>query len=151
MNDITRMLFVAHIISIIIYRMKKACLRIAGGCFTNILQALQNNVAKIYNARNHIYGENFKLKLCTCVQSLQIFSFKFSSEIWFLQNTNFKTISWRARTLLLKHPPPVSQGPVSQSFVKFLISSYINFILSPWYLFISLTDKYKALQLESNQ
>ena len=38
-------------------------------CFTNILLALQNNLVKIHNARNHIYGENFKLKLYTCAQS----------------------------------------------------------------------------------
>ena len=31
---------------------------------------IQNNLAKICNARNHIYGENFKLKLCTCTQSM---------------------------------------------------------------------------------
>ena len=31
--------------------------------------ALQMNLAKIGNARNHIYSENFKLKLCTCAQS----------------------------------------------------------------------------------
>ena len=42
---------------------------ISGGCFTNVSQALQNNLAKIYNARNDIYGANFKLKLCTCAQS----------------------------------------------------------------------------------
>ena len=40
-----------------------------GGCFTNASRALQNNLAKIYNARNHIYGENFKLKLCMLAQS----------------------------------------------------------------------------------
>ena len=33
-----------------------------GGCFTNVSRALQNNLAKIYNARNNIYAENFKLK-----------------------------------------------------------------------------------------
>ena len=43
-----------------------------GGCFTNVSRALQNNLAKIYNARNHIYGENFKLKLCTCAQSMAL-------------------------------------------------------------------------------
>ena len=26
-------------------------------------------ISKLYNARNHIYGENFKLKLCMCAQS----------------------------------------------------------------------------------
>ena len=40
-----------------------------GGCSTNISRALQNNRANIYNASNHIYGENFKLKLCTFAQS----------------------------------------------------------------------------------
>ena len=40
-----------------------------GGCFTNVSRALQNSPAKIHNTRNHIYGENFKLKLCTCAQS----------------------------------------------------------------------------------
>ena len=44
----------------------------SGGCFTNVSRALQNNLAKIYNARNHIYGENFKLKLCTCAQSMAL-------------------------------------------------------------------------------
>ena len=40
-----------------------------GGCFTNASRALQRNLAKIYNARNHNYSENFKLKICTCAQS----------------------------------------------------------------------------------
>ena len=44
----------------------------AGGCFTNVWCALQNNLAKLYNARNHIYGENFRLKLCTCAQSMAL-------------------------------------------------------------------------------
>ena len=43
-----------------------------GECFTNISIALQNNLVKIYNARNHIYDENFKLKLCTCAQSMAL-------------------------------------------------------------------------------
>ena len=29
----------------------------AGGCFTNVSRAPQNTLAKIYNTRNHIYGE----------------------------------------------------------------------------------------------
>ena len=41
-----------------------------GKCFTDISWALQNNLAKIYNARNPIYGENFKLSLCTCAQNM---------------------------------------------------------------------------------
>ena len=43
-----------------------------GGCFTNVPRALQNNLAKINHAGNHIYGENFKLKLCTGAQSVAL-------------------------------------------------------------------------------
>ena len=43
-----------------------------GGCFTNFSWALQNNLAKIHNAKNHICVENFKLKLCTCAQSMAL-------------------------------------------------------------------------------
>ena len=52
-----------------------ACCKVgqrAGGCFTNVSWALQNNLAKIHNVRNHIYGENFKLKLCTCAQGMAL-------------------------------------------------------------------------------
>ena len=40
------------------------------GCFTNVLRALQHNLVKIYNARNHIYDENSKLKFGTWGQSM---------------------------------------------------------------------------------
>ena len=40
----------------------------AWDCFIKISRALQNNFAKIYNAKNHIYGVNFKLKLYTKFQ-----------------------------------------------------------------------------------
>ena len=43
------------------------------GCFINVSRALQKDLSKIYNARNHIYGENFKLKLCPCAQSQAYF------------------------------------------------------------------------------
>ena len=43
-----------------------------GGCFIKVSRALQNNLAKIHNARDHLYGENFKLKLCTCAQSMAL-------------------------------------------------------------------------------
>ena len=52
------------------------------GLFTNISSAFQNNLAKIYNARNHIYGANVKLKLCTCAQTIVLGSrTKFQLEI----------------------------------------------------------------------
>ena len=44
----------------------------AGGCFTSVSRVLQNNLAKIHNARNHFYGENFKLKIRTCAQSMAL-------------------------------------------------------------------------------
>ena len=56
-------------------RWSQPCLQVfwwPGGCFTNVSQALQNNLAKIHNTRNHIYGENFKLELCTCAQSMAL-------------------------------------------------------------------------------
>ena len=47
-----------------------------------VSRALQNNLAKIHNARNHIYGENFMLKLCTCAQTIALGSrTKFQLEI----------------------------------------------------------------------
>ena len=53
-----------------------------GGCFTKVSRALQNNLAKIHNARNHISDDNFKLKLCTCAQSYALGSrTKFQLEI----------------------------------------------------------------------
>ena len=45
---------------------------IHGGCLTNVSRVIQNSLAKIYNARNHIYSENFELKLCTCAQSMAL-------------------------------------------------------------------------------
>ena len=43
-----------------------------GCCFTDVSRALQNNLTKIHNGRNHISRENFKLKLCTCAQSMAL-------------------------------------------------------------------------------
>ena len=48
------------------------CMREPGGCFTNVSRALQKNLAKIYNTRNYINGDNSKLKLCTCAQSMAL-------------------------------------------------------------------------------
>ena len=43
-----------------------------GGCFTNVSQALQNNITKIHNTKNHNYGENFKHKLRSCAQNIAL-------------------------------------------------------------------------------
>ena len=53
-----------------VYKLQCNSARSLRGCFTNISWALQNILAKINNIRYHIYGENFKLKLRTCAQSL---------------------------------------------------------------------------------
>ena len=51
---------------------KKEISRGSGGCFTNVSRALQNDLAKIYIVRNNISVENFKLKLCTRAQSMDL-------------------------------------------------------------------------------
>ena len=80
-----------------------------GGCFTNVSRAVQNNLPRLYNARKHIYGENFKPKLCTCTQShplgthdVQSFTLKFSCN-----KQIFESIFWRAHKMLMTPPPPV--------------------------------------------
>ena len=44
----------------------------AWGCFTDVSAARQNNLTKIHNARNQIYGENSKLKFCTSAQTMAL-------------------------------------------------------------------------------
>ena len=79
------------------------------GCFTNVLRALQNNLAKIYNARNHIYSEKFKLKLSTYAQSIALcMHTKFQLEILIRRTISAihkfrKNIFRRARETLVKH------------------------------------------------
>ena len=89
----------------------------SGGCFTNVSRAFPNNLTKIHNTRNHIYGDNFKLKLCTCAQSMacahvQSFSLTFASQVLFLKYTNSERIFWRARETLVKHPPGYADCPI---------------------------------------
>ena len=79
-------------------------------CFTNILRALQNNIAKIHNARNHIYGKKFKLKLCMCVQSMALGTCtNFQLEIRIRSTVSaihkFQEDVWRAHETLVKQLP----------------------------------------------
>ena len=70
-----------------------------GGCFTNVSQALQRNLAKIHNAKNPIYGENFKLKLCMCAQSHALGTHtKFQLEI-LIRSTIFAIHKFREKIL----------------------------------------------------
>ena len=111
-----------------------------GGRFTNVSRALQNNLAKIYNARNNIYAENFKLKLCTCAQSMALGTHtKFQPEILirmrFWLDTNFERIFWRARKTLVKHPPAVTwhtTPPPSGQIDPDLRAKYSAGLWSPW-------------------
>ena len=79
------------------------------GCFTNTSQALKNNPTKIYNARNHIKGENFKLKLCTCAQSTALGTHA-SFQLWIRIRgmisaiQKFQRTFRRAHKMLVKHP-----------------------------------------------
>ena len=43
-----------------------------GGCFTNVSRALQKILSKFVYCTNSTCDENFKLKLCTCAQSLAL-------------------------------------------------------------------------------
>ena len=45
------------------------CVAIPGGCFTDVLRALQDILSKFVYRRNLTSYETFKLKLCTCAQS----------------------------------------------------------------------------------
>ena len=46
--------------------------RVSGGCFTNVSRALQDLLSKAVYCRNRTSYENFKLKLCTCAQSMAL-------------------------------------------------------------------------------
>ena len=48
-----------------------------GGCFTKVSRALQNVISKFVYCRNRTSYENFKLKLCTCAQSMAYFGHGF--------------------------------------------------------------------------
>ena len=76
------------------------------GCSTNAFRALQNSLAKIYNARNHIYDEYFKLKLCTCAQSHALSTrTKLQLEVLPLCNTQISRGYLGETLTLVKHPP----------------------------------------------
>ena len=85
------------------------------GCFTNDSRALQNNFVKIYNARNHIYGGNFKLEFCTCVQSIALgtctkFQLKISHEKYDFCNTHISREYFEE--FLVKQPPGLTTNRI---------------------------------------
>ena len=93
---------------------------IPGVCFTNVPWDLQNNIAKIHNTRKHIYDENFKLKLCTCAQSMALGTrTKFKLEIFIIS-----TISalHKFRENILESSRNVSETTTSDSATPLLVS-----------------------------
>ena len=95
------------------------CFGDIGGCFTNVSRAPQNILAKIHNTRNHIYGENFNLKICTCAQSKALVTrTKFQIEILITSTIcaihKLRKNFWGARKTLVKQPPGPWVDPVWQ-------------------------------------
>ena len=60
-----------------------------------------NHLAKIYNTRNHIYGKNFKLKLCTCTKF--DFQLEILIRITISAIQNFERLFQRALEILMTH------------------------------------------------
>ena len=99
-----------------------------GGCFTNVSRALQRNLAKIHNAINPIYGENFTLKLCTCAQSIALGTHtKFQLEI-LIRSTIFAIHKFREK--ILESSRNVSETtPSNAENVSIWWRHYIDIIL----------------------
>ena len=86
-----------------------------GGCFSNVSRALQNNLAKIYNSRNNIYADNFKLKICTCTQSMALVTrTKFQLEI-LIRNTIL--VIYKFRENILESARNVCETPPDRQHV----------------------------------
>ena len=51
-----------------------------------------------------VLGQLFTMIECACSVAVQSFSLKFSSQILFVQYTNFERIFWRAHETLVKQP-----------------------------------------------
>ena len=84
----------------------------AGGCFTNVLQALQNILSKSVYCKNRTSYVNFKLKLCMSAQSHALdmrtnlsFRLKFWPEMWFMALYIFARLFWNACKTLVKQAP----------------------------------------------
>ena len=76
----------------------------SGDCFSNVSQVFQNNLAKKYNARNHIYCENSQADtLYVCTKHENQLEILISSTIYALY-TNFERLFWVARETSVKHP-----------------------------------------------
>ena len=103
----------------------------------------KNRYAKIYNARNHIDGENFKLKFCTCAENYSRgtrtkFQHEILIKVRFLQYNNCERIFWRARETLVKHPLVISYQKCFLLSLDFVVRDFRvsnNFLKSELYAF----------------
>ena len=101
-----------------------------GGCFTNVLQALQHIISKFMYCRNHTY-ENFKLKLCMYSQSHALgMRTKFQLEMWFPVLCIFARLFWRAHKMLLKQPLSINSHGFDLVWPEYssLINQRVNFV-----------------------
>ena len=105
--------------------MRVNTLLVSWGWFTNVSQALQSNLTNIYNARNHSYGENFKLKQCTCSQSMALGTrTKVQLEI------PIRNIIQKFRETILESSRNVSDTPLCKSNGTFFSDMGINELTS---------------------
>ena len=109
---------------------------LSGGCFTNVSRALQNNLAKIYNARNNISVENFKLKLCTGAQSMALVTrTEFQLEILIRSAI---LVIYKFRENILESSRNVSETPLCYHDhyrcigTKYTIQAIISYLRANW-------------------
>ena len=88
----------------------------------------ENNLAKIYNARNHIYDENFKLKLCTCAGYTYKVSAWNSHKNYDFCNTQI------SRETLVKQPPGSHAAVTIGDIVAIMFWQEIKFQPDRWHV-----------------
>ena len=99
-------------------------------CFTNVLWSLQNKLPKIYNVRNNIYAANFKLKLCTCAQSIALDT-RTKSQLEIVIRTIL--VIYKFRQNILESSRNVSERP-TWSILLNLVYIYSKGMVGSWFL-----------------
>ena len=115
-----------------------------GKCFTDVLWAPQVILMKNVYCRYHTSYENFKLKICACVQSHALgtrttFHLHWNPyhkcDFWhciFSQNYH-----WRAHETLVKHSPGVTNRQLPSRII-IVTSESACWLLMPWCLFATI-------------
>ena len=100
-------------------------------CFTKVSRVLHIVIAIIYNERNYIYSENFKMKFCTWTKSMTKFHLDILRRKSVTAVHKFKRIFWRTRKTKTSVKQPLAfittQCLMSNSFfnnVYFSTTSY---------------------------